>query len=42
LLDRPDEIERIGKEARQMTLTRYNNGREFRKLLSFYRSVLAT
>lgn len=41
LLSQPDEMERIGKEARQTVVRRYNNRSEFRKLLSLYRAVLA-
>jgi glycosyltransferase involved in cell wall biosynthesis len=42
LLDRPDEILRIGKQCRQKVIERYNNAVEIRKLLFFYRKVLAS
>lgn len=42
LLDRPDEILRIGKQCRQKVTERYNNAIEIRKLLFFYRRVLAS
>jgi glycosyltransferase involved in cell wall biosynthesis len=40
LLDRPDDILRIGKQCRQKVIERYNNAIEIRKLLCFYRRVL--
>lgn len=40
LLDRPDEILRIGKQCRRKVIERYNNAIEIRKLLFFYRRVL--
>jgi glycosyltransferase involved in cell wall biosynthesis len=42
LLERPDEIRRIGKQCRQKVIERYNNAIEIRKLLFFYRRVLAS
>jgi glycosyltransferase involved in cell wall biosynthesis len=42
LLDRPDDILRIGKQCRQKVIERYNNAIEIRKLLFFYRRVLAS
>src|ERR1700721_2986468 len=42
LLERPDEIVRIGKQCRQKVIERYNNAIEIRKLLFFYRRVLAS
>jgi len=42
LLARPDEIVRIGKQCRQKVIERYNNAIEIRKLLFFYRRVLAS
>src|SRR3984885_790206 len=42
LLDRPEDILRIGKQCRQKVIERYNNAIEIRKLLFFYRRVLAS
>jgi glycosyltransferase involved in cell wall biosynthesis len=42
LLDHPDDILRIGKQCRQKVIERYNNAIEIRKLLFFYRRVLAS
>jgi glycosyltransferase involved in cell wall biosynthesis len=42
LLDHPEEIARVGQQARRAVLERYNNGIESKKLLSFYRAVLSS
>jgi glycosyltransferase involved in cell wall biosynthesis len=42
LLDRPDEIVRIGRQCRQKVVERYNNAIEIQKLLFFYRKVLVS
>jgi len=41
LLKSPQRIAEYGRQARQAVVERYNNDREIRKLLNFYKGVLS-